>query len=118
MATTRNLFGDTVAEALRSLIGTLTRVGAVAANNPERVVGMLKDLKANEGAACNLRGALFEMIIGYLDREIEGNTIDIGGDRAGIPSTADLTEIGSAAHKGTFIDILVLLNAEIANPTP
>ena len=30
-----------------------------------------------EGAAGNLRGALFEMIVGYLVREVEGNTIDI-----------------------------------------
>ena len=77
MATTRNLFGDTVAEALSSLIDTLTRAAAVAACNPERVIDLLKDLKAIEGAAGNLRGALFEMIVGYLVREVEGNTIDI-----------------------------------------
>ena len=78
MATTRNLFGEKVAQALSSLIDTLTRAAAVAAGNPERVVGLLADLRAIEGAAGNLRGALFEMIVGYLVREIEGNTIDIG----------------------------------------
>lgn len=78
MATIRNLFGDRVADALRSLIDTLTRAAAVAASNPERVVDLLGNLKAIEGAAGNLRGALFEMIVGYLVREIEGNTIDIG----------------------------------------
>ena len=78
MATTPNLFGDAVAKALRSLIDTLNRAAAVAAANPERVIGLLDELRAIEGAAGNLRGALFEMIVGYLVREIEGNTIDIG----------------------------------------
>ena len=77
MATTRNLFGDSVAHALSSLIDTLTHAAAVAASNPDRLIGLLKDLSAIEGAAGNLRGALFEMIVGYLVREVEGNTIDI-----------------------------------------
>ena len=97
MATTRNLFGDTVAEALRSLIDTLTRAAAVAAGNPERVIGLLEDLKAIEGAAGNLRGALFEMIVGYLVREIEGNTIDIGetiyDPKSGRPAEIDVRRI-------------------------
>ena len=77
MATTRNLFGDSVANALSSLIDTLTHAAAVAASNPDRLIGLLKDLSVIEGAAGNLRGALFEMIVGYLVREVEGNTIDI-----------------------------------------
>ena len=78
MATTRTLFGDSIANALSSLIDTLTHAAAVAASNPDRLSGLLKDLSAIEGAAGNLRGALFEMIVGYLVREVEGNTIDIG----------------------------------------
>ena len=78
MATTCNLFGDTIAHALTSLIDILSRAAAVAAANPERVVELLKDLRSIEGAAGNLRGALFEMIVGYLVREIDGNSIDIG----------------------------------------
>ena len=78
MATTRNLFGETVAQALVALIDVLSRAAAVAAGNPDRVVELFRDLKAIEGAAGNLRGALFEMIVGYLVREIDGNSIDIG----------------------------------------
>ena len=78
MATTRNLFGDTVAQALTSLIDILSRAAAVAAANPDRVVQLLRDLRSIEGSAGNLRGALFEMIVGYLVREIDGNSIDIG----------------------------------------
>lgn len=97
MATTRNLFGDTVAEALGSLIDTLTRAGAIAAANPDRVAGLLADLKAIEGAAGNLRGALFEMIVGYLVREIDGNSIDIGevvyDPKSGRPAEIDVRRI-------------------------
>ena len=50
----------------------------VRSPNTDRLIGLLKDLSAIEGAAGNLRGALFEMIVGYLVREVEGNTIDIG----------------------------------------
>ena len=100
MATTRNLFGDVVAHALNSLIGTLTRAAAVAASNPDRVIGLLKDLSAIEGAAGNLRGALFEMIVGYLVREVEGNTIDIG-EIVRDPEVWRGRRNRRAAHKGT-----------------
>ncbi len=97
MATTRNLFGDTVAKAIGSLIDTLTRAAAVAAANPDRVIGLLSDLKAIEGAAGNLRGALFEMIVGYLVREVDGNTIDIGeivyDPKSGKPAEIDVRRI-------------------------
>ena len=78
MATTRNLFGETVAEAISTLIDTLTRAAAVAVGDPDRVIGLLSDLSAIEGAAGNLRGALFEMIVGYLVQEVDGTSIDIG----------------------------------------
>jgi hypothetical protein len=78
MATTRNLFGETVAEALGSLIDTLTHAAVVAASNPDQLISLFRNLKAIEGAAGNLRGALFEMIVGYLVREVDGNSIDIG----------------------------------------
>jgi len=45
-----------------------------------------------EGAAANLRGALFEMIVGFLVREREGNTIDIG-ERVSDPGTGRSAEM-------------------------
>ena len=78
MATTQNLFGDTVADAMKSLIRTLAQAAAVAARDPDRLIELLRNLKAIEGSAANLRGALFELIVGYLVREVEGASIDIG----------------------------------------
>ena len=92
MATTKNLFGDTVATAMNTLIRTLARAAAVAARNPDQVIDLLRSLKAIEGSAGNLRGVLFEMIVGYLVRDVEGSSIDIGvpvRDRA----TGEQTEI-------------------------
>jgi len=78
MATPRNLFGDDVARALTTLLDTLRRSAAIAAGNPDKIYELLSGLSAIEGAAGNLRGALFEMIVGYLVADIEGYSIDIG----------------------------------------
>jgi hypothetical protein len=77
MATPRSLFGKEVAEALRSLLSTLTRAAAVAAKNPDKINELFSKLGAIEGAAANLRGALFEMIVGFLVNTREGNSIDL-----------------------------------------
>lgn len=78
MATPQNLFGEEVAAALSSLFLTLTKAAAVAAGNPDKIHELFSTLGRIEGAAANLRGVLFEMIVGFLVREREGNSIDIG----------------------------------------
>jgi hypothetical protein len=78
MATTQNLFGRSVAEGMSSLVDTLARAAAIASVRPEAVDELLGKLGAIEGAAGNLRGALFEFLVGYLVKEREGNSIDIG----------------------------------------
>ena len=78
MATTQSLFGETVAKALQILIQTLTRATEVVTENPDQIVSLLTHLKAIEGEAGNLRGALFEMIVGFLVRVVDGNLVDIG----------------------------------------
>lgn len=78
MATSRTLFGQEVAAALSSLLATLTKAAAVAAGNPDKIHELFSTLGRIEGAAANLRGALFEMIVGFLVREREGTSIDIG----------------------------------------
>ncbi len=93
MATTENLFGKTVAYALTALIDVLTRAAEVAVGAPERIAELLGDLGAIEGAAGNLRGALFEMIVGHLVREGESySSIDIG-KIVHDPKTGKLAEI-------------------------
>lgn len=99
MATTQNLFGKAVAHALTSLIDVLTRAAEVAAGNPDRIVELLRDLGAIEGRASNLRGPLFEMIVGYLVREVEGYSIDIG-EMVHEPETGKPAEVDVLRVKG------------------
>jgi hypothetical protein len=78
MATTGNLFGREVAQGLASLLTTLSKAGAIASGN-SAVIGELFDkLSGIEGAASNLRGALFEMIVGHCVQKREDGLIDIG----------------------------------------
>ena len=92
MATPQTLFGDEVAAALSSLLRTLTKAAAVAAGNPDKIYELFSTLGRIEGAAANLRGALFEMIVGFLVREREGNSIDIG-ERITDPESGQSAEI-------------------------
>jgi hypothetical protein len=88
--TPASLFGDDAARALASLYDTLTNAASVAASHPERLEELFTQLSKVEGAALNLRGALFELIVGHMVRSVEGGSIDIGvilhdfasGDRA------------------------------------
>ena len=77
MATTGNLFGERVAEGLRELVRTLNNAAAVAATDPARLARLVKDLSGIEGAALNLRGILFELIVAYLARQ-EATSVDVG----------------------------------------
>lgn len=92
MATTRNLFGAAVANSLASLLDTLERAAAIIAADPERIGELFESLGAIEGAAGNLRGALFELIVAYLVKEVDGGSIDIG-EIVYDPATGEEAEI-------------------------
>jgi hypothetical protein len=72
------LFGRDVARALGDLLHTLSNAAAVAAKSPDRIEELFTRLSAIEGAAGNLRGALFELLVGHMVRAVEGGSIDIG----------------------------------------
>ena len=72
------LFGKEIADNLRALSATLKNTAAIAAKNPEKLLKLFNSLSKIEGAAINLRGALFELIVGHLVYKGEGNSIDIG----------------------------------------
>lgn len=72
------LFGSETAESIRQLTATLENAAAIAAKNPEKVNSLLNSLSRIEGSAINLRGALFELIVGHLVYKGEGSSIDIG----------------------------------------
>lgn len=80
LATPENLFGAEIADGLNALIETLKNAAAVAAAQPERVHALLECLSKFEGSAGNLRGALFELIVGHLVLKGEGGSIDVDVD--------------------------------------
>ncbi|MGI3166019.1 hypothetical protein [Pseudooceanicola sp. 200-1SW] len=76
--TLRNLFGVELADALRSLVLLLSDFGARAAANPEHVRTVMKTLTRITGSADNLRGALFELVVGCLVKDVEGGYLETG----------------------------------------
>ncbi|MDO9461971.1 MAG: hypothetical protein Q7N95_17880 [Alphaproteobacteria bacterium] len=76
--TVSHLFGEDVATALRDLIGLLTDMGAKVSVDPEHIERVLTSLTRIEGAANNLRGALFELVVGNLVKDVEGGCMQAG----------------------------------------
>ncbi|MCY1640686.1 hypothetical protein [Methylorubrum sp. SL192] len=78
MGTPATLFGDEVARGIATLLKVLNNAGAVAATNPEAITEIFSKLAAIEGAAGNLRGPLFELIVGHCVKVVEEGSIEIG----------------------------------------
>src|SRR5262249_49393677 len=78
VATPGSLFGRDVAVGLAALLQTLTKPAAVAVKRPELIGDLFDKLGRIEGAAANLRGALFEMVVGHCVVKLEDGIIDIG----------------------------------------
>jgi hypothetical protein len=77
VATPEVLFGRDVAVALQQLVLTLTNVAVAATSNPDVVTNLFDRLGKIEGAAANLRGPLFELIVAHLVTT-EGGSIYVG----------------------------------------
>ncbi len=97
--TPSNLLGGNIGEALRSLVEVLENAAAVAVSRPEVIDELFSKLGKIEGAANNLRGALFELLVGHCVREVEGSSIDIGKEVTA-PDTGKRAEIDVLRVKG------------------
>lgn len=78
MASPGMLFGREVAAELAALLQTLTKAAAIAVQRPEVIGELFDKLGSIEGTAANLRGALFEMLVGHCVMKIDDGSIDIG----------------------------------------
>ena len=76
--TLENLFGAELAKALRDLVSLLTNAGATASVNPVHLMHVMRTLSKIEGASANLRGALFELVVGSLVKDVEGGYLKTG----------------------------------------
>lgn len=72
------LFGRDVARGLAGLLETLRHASAIAVSNPGVIETLFSQLGHIEGAASNLRGALFELIVGHVVHREGAQSIDVG----------------------------------------
>lgn len=77
-ATPSAILGKDVGRALEGLISVMSDAAKVAAADPARVEKLMSELGRIEGAAGNLRGPLFELIVGMCTRSFEGASLDMG----------------------------------------
>lgn len=105
--TIADLFGKETAKALRDLIGLLSNAGATAAVNPDHLYQVMTALTKIEGAANNLRGALFELAIGSLVKDIEDGYLLTGQTRKDY-SSGRSAEIDVLLNRPDGIPVLVI----------
>lgn len=105
--TTQMLLGDEIAKALRELIDILTNLGATAAVNPGHLEHVLNTLTRIQGTAGNVRGALFELAVGYLVKEVEGGYMK-AGEKVWDPDTGKEAEIDVVLDRPDGAPLLVL----------
>lgn len=73
------LFGQKYAETLKELITILNNAGASLKQTPEKYLDLLSELKKyNEGLANNIRGALFEFLVGHIHSISSNSSVVIG----------------------------------------
>lgn len=73
------LFGQKYADTLKELVAVLNNAGASLKSSPEKYLDLIKELKKyNEGLANNIRGALFEFVVGHIHSTDSNNSIDLG----------------------------------------
>lgn len=91
MATPKDLFGKRVGSSISSLCEVLKNSAKYASSSPERLTALLDSLFDIEGRGNNLRGVLFELVVGYLARR-DAASIDMNV-RATDSSTGKTAEI-------------------------
>ncbi|MCA6116564.1 hypothetical protein J6524_16905 [Bradyrhizobium sp. WSM 1738] len=77
LATPKNLFGRDVAVGLAMLLETMSKAAAIAVARPEVIGELFDKLGSIEGADRNLRGSLFELVVGHVVQARFGGSIDI-----------------------------------------
>lgn len=72
------LFGKEVADSLKELLQVLDHAAAVAAKEPDKISRVLQTLSQSKVDFNNLKGALFNLVVGHMVLKGEGGSIDIG----------------------------------------
>jgi hypothetical protein len=99
------LLGEEVGAALKTLLSTLTNAADAMAQNPRVVDELMTSLGKIEGAAGNLRGALFELLVAHLVRENEGGRTELGvevADPTGRKAEIDILRVKGAQEVAVY----------------
>ncbi len=91
--TIENLFGEEVAKALKDLVTMLTDLGAKASADPSYIIKVMNSLSKIVGNTDNLLGALFELVIGCIVKDVEGGFLQTGKritNKSGKPAEIDV----------------------------
>jgi len=95
ITTVKNFLGIDIAELMNSLLSTLNRAGAIAAANPDKIDQLFRGLQRIEGAAINIRGAMFEMLVGHMVLKTQNvSTIDLNKKITDDGKKAEIDVIG------------------------
>lgn len=99
ITTVKNFLGSDIAELMSNLLTTLNRAAAVAAVDPERINRLFNGLSRIEGAAINIRGAMFEMLVGHMAIKTQNvQTIDLNKKITFDGKSAEIDVIGHRAE--------------------
>lgn len=88
-ATPESLFGKDIAEAFRDLIGTLTNA-AMGSLDPAKFDDLFNKLGKLEGAAGNMRGAFFELLVAEIVRKTSPTQVQLNKICTGKDGTAEV----------------------------
>ncbi|WP_220150797.1 hypothetical protein [Thalassospira xiamenensis] len=102
-----NLFGEELAQALRDLVTMLTDLGAKISGNPDLLPRVINTLSKIQGAADNMLGDLFELVIAGVVKDIEGGYLKTGEVRTHAIS-GQQAEIDVLLDRGNDKGVLVL----------
>ena len=105
--TLEHMFGKELAAALFDLVDMLTDLGRRISGNPDHLTTVMKSLSRIHGASNNLLGAVFELAIGGVVKDVEGGYLKTNERRRDI-ATGREAEIDVQLDRGAERGVLVI----------
>ena len=105
--TLRSIFGEELADALLGLVEMLTDLGKKISVDPDQLVKVMNSLSKIEGASNNLRGHLFELVIGSVVNDVEDGYLKTGEQLRDLESSR-MVEIDVQLDRGVDESVLII----------
>lgn len=99
------LFGQKYADTLKDLVKVLQNAGASLKSDPTKYLDLLNELKKyNNGLANNIKGALFEFVIGHIHSIESNSSIDLGKEVMDEYGKHEIDVLAVYPHKIVFAE--------------